>query len=81
MQKSLCYMVHSASDPGQGSWSKLGKDAEKEENTSEPTMVLGLIKGYDDYNQHIVIHEFGHALGLEHEHQRSLFWGQCKNTP
>ena len=22
----------------------------------------------------LVIHEFGHALGLEHEHQRSDFW-------
>ena len=41
---------------------------------SEPTTVLGLIKGQKTYNRHIVIHEFGHVLGLEHEHQRSVFW-------
>ena len=39
-----------------------------------PTMWLNLVTGRNDYNKHIVIHEFGHALGLEHEHQRSCFW-------
>ncbi len=29
----------------------------------------------DERNQKsYVLHEFGHALGLEHEHQRSDFW-------
>ena len=32
----------------------------------------------DDYKKHIVIHEFGHALGLGHEHQRSDFWKLIK---
>ena len=27
-----------------------------------------------NYKKHLVIHEFGHALGLFHEHQRSDFW-------
>ncbi len=36
-------------------------------------MYLGLRNGRNKYNQHIVVHEFGHALGLQHEHQRSQF--------
>lgn len=56
--------------PKPGSWSKVGTDA----MMSEVTMQLGLIRGRNDFNQHIVRHEFGHALGLEHEHQRSKFW-------
>ena len=30
------------------------------------------------YREHIVVHEFGHILGLEHEHQRSDFWRKIK---
>lgn len=37
-------------------------------------MWLDLSQGPDLYKKHLVIHEFGHALGLYHEHQRSDFW-------
>ena len=37
-------------------------------------MWLGLSKERPEHNEHLVVHEFGHALGLEHEHQRSDFW-------
>ena len=30
------------------------------------------------YKRHLVIHEFGHALGLGHEHQRSTFWSDIR---
>ena len=62
-----------------GCWSMKGMDAAKTKK-SKPTMMLNLAgpkshpKGYNIYQRHLVIHEFGHALGLEHEHQRSDFW-------
>ena len=42
----------------------------------KPTMTLNLSdqKCPEKFLRHLVIHEFGHALGLEHEHQRSDFW-------
>ena len=42
---------------------------------SQPTMHLSLVHAWsDDLKKHYIIHEFGHALGLGHEHQRSKFW-------
>ena len=59
-------------------WSLVGTDAMKED-AAKPTMRLnlgGTATGYPhpSLQRSLVIHEFGHALGLEHEHQRSDFW-------
>ena len=37
-------------------------------------MVLSLKGHSEDEQRFLVIHEFGHALGLYHEHQRHDFW-------
>ena len=58
----------------------IGKKATRAKYT-EPTMWLDLHSntGLDDkYKKHLVVHEFGHALGLGHEHQRSDFWKLIK---
>ena len=42
-------------------------------------MWLDLNPRISDHNkQYLVVHEFGHALGLLHEHQRSDFWKNIK---
>ena len=47
---------------GQGSWSYLGTDATRVPKESF-TMNLGFV------DRPTVLHEFGHSLGLIHEHQ------------
>lgn len=51
------------------SWSKLGSEAQNTK-LGEPTMVLDLSNCSGDYQKKAtILHEFGHALGLGHEHQ------------
>lgn len=55
-----------------GSWSALGKDALNKAYFPEgtPTMNYGwLTVDSPDEDYSVVLHEFGHALGLIHEHQ------------
>ncbi len=52
----------------------VGTDAMNVTDLEKPTMVLSLRAHSPDIQRSLVIHEFGHALGLEHEHQRSDFW-------
>ena len=55
--------------------SKIGNRA-KHVDSDKPTMWLDLHSGGidDSFKKYLVVHEFGHALGLGHEHQRSDFW-------
>ena len=47
---------------------------EHQGSAEQPNMWLDLSTGDDRHKQHLVFHEFGHALGLGHEHQRPDFW-------
>ncbi len=59
---------------GGASCSMVGSQAKTVQDTSKPTIILSL-KGRDlNEQKFLVMHEFGHALGLFHEHQRSDFW-------
>lgn len=59
--------------PGDGSWSFLGTVC-RDIPAAEPTMNFGWLTpaSSDTDISEVVLHEFGHALGLIHEHQNPL---------
>ena len=61
-------------DPSDGAWSYLGTDA-RSIPTNQPTMNLGFQDGGTS------AHEFGHAIGLGHEHQNpegGIQWNEAE---
>jgi len=54
-----------------GSWSVIGTTCRQITDHSKPTMNFGWLTpdSKDDEIRRVVLHEFGHALGLIHEHQ------------
>ena len=62
--------IRIAFTPGNGSWSYLGTMC-RNIDEPEPTMSYGWLTpdSDDDELRRVVLHEFGHAIGLIHEHQ------------
>ncbi|KAF5309136.1 hypothetical protein D9619_012800 [Psilocybe cf. subviscida] len=63
--------------PGTASWAYIGQEAMKV-GKSQPTMNLGWIADdvvLDDSERGVILHEFGHVLGLMHEHQSPMMGG------
>jgi hypothetical protein len=57
--------------PGSGHWAYVGTSA-KHVAANLPTMNLDALDHADpisEYERSVIVHEFGHALGFEHEHQ------------
>ena len=54
-----------------GSWSTVGTTCRNVRDTTRPTMNFGWLTpdSGEDAVRRVVLHEFGHALGLIHEHQ------------
>ena len=66
-----------------GSWSCVGTDIMKVEPSS-PTMNLSWVsdtEDTDDTEQGVILHEFGHTIGLGHEHQSPKFGGTITLKP
>ena len=60
-------------DPNGGHWSFIGWDARGEEKT------MNLALRGERYPERVILHEFGHALSLAHEHQNpavSIQWNE-----
>jgi hypothetical protein len=75
--------IRIAFDQNDGAWSYIGTDC-REIPVDEPTMNLGFLDGGT------AAHEFGHAIGLAHEHQNpagGIQWneavviGECAKSP
>ena len=73
--------IRIAFQQGDGSWSYLGTMCQQIP-ADEPTMNYGWLEpdSTDDELRRVVLHEFGHALGLIHEHQnpnRPIAWNRA----
>lgn len=66
-----------------GSWSMVGTTCRNSKDVSRPTMNFGWLtaQSSDEDVDRVVLHEFGHALGLTHEHmhpEHGIQWDRAR---
>ena len=71
-------MIFVGNTPVEASKSCVGAYAESIHDHSKPTMTLDLRNMTYHSMKATILHEFGHALGLGHEHQHPEFWKVMK---
>jgi hypothetical protein len=71
-------------DPSDGSWAIVGNHSCKEDE-GRATMNLGWVNGFNSTlhreERAVILHEFGHALGMFHEHQSPAHGNQTVVDP
>ncbi len=54
---------------GVGSYSNIGRDSYSNTKEKKSSMTLSLSNASENLKRYYILHEFGHAIGLQHEHQ------------
>ena len=69
-------LIRISFDPSSGSWTLPGRRCEEVVNYEKATMNLSVVISTDasiaKEERRVILHEFGHALGLIHEHQSPI---------
>ena len=74
----LIVIIISLTGPNGRNWSELGSMAKTIRDEAQPTMCLNFSNMNDEQIKAIIVHQFGHALGLGHSLMKPRDWKVLK---